>query len=197
MQEINYRQEFPLWVDFYYENEKGKLEEFGFPPFDFKIFFWTTSRTQDFVASCRYSNGEPHYQNCRRIGDRLVVIFDSHRLQPGMLHSEIVFDVPSSIFPDGYRKDPFILHTEVKLIHGPTPSPTVAQIRAILPYIVGKDGADGKDGKDGKDFSYEELTEEQKEELAKKVAENIEVDNPEIGSLGDLSEEFFMELFEE
>ena len=162
MQEINYRQEFPLFISFYYKNEKGELQPFGFPPFNFKLIFWTTSRNENFEASCNYVNGEPKYINCRRIDDKLVVIFDRHKLNPGNLHSEFVMETPSNLYPDGLRRDVVLIHSEVKLIHGPTPAPTRAEITAILPYIVGKDG---------RDFTYEDFTQEQLEELTDKVAE--------------------------
>lgn len=201
MQEINYRQEFPLVVRFYYKDEQGNLQPFGFPPYDFKIYFWTTSRSDTYTVSCRYVDGEPVYLNCKRKGDDLVVIFDNHRLNPGELRAEMVMDVPSDLYPDGYRRDVLIIFTETRLIHGPTPSPTRAEINAILPYIIGKDGKDGKDGengkdgKDGKDFNYDELTEEQKKEMAKKVAENIDTNMD--GILENITSEEFDSMFED
>lgn len=190
MAEFNYRQEFPLIINFYYKGEDGKLQAFGFPAFSFKIFFWTTSRADNYVASCHYEDGVPKFTNCKRIGDSLVVIFDNHRLNPGKLHSEMIMDVPSDLYPDGFRRDIIAMHTDVLLIHGPTPPPSRAEITAILPYIV------GKDGKDGKDFTYEDLTEEQKEEFAKKVAENIETELPDI-ELEDIPDTFFSDIFDD
>lgn len=224
MQEFNYRQEFPLFISFYYQNGKGELKPFGFPPFSFKIFFWTTSRSEAYVASCTYVHGEPRFQNCKKFEDKLVVVFDRHNLSPGDLHSEMVMDVPSDLYPDGLRRDVLLIHPEVKLIHGPTPSPSLAQINAVLPYIMGKNGIDGKDGKDGvdgkdgadgkdgKDFTFEDMTEEQKETLAQQMADKAlgDIDGkveeaikrkleemPEAGIPEDLGDDFFEGLFKD
>lgn len=187
MQEFNYRQEFPVVVDFYYNDEHGKITDFGFPPFDFKIFFWTASKENAFMASCNYVNGVPHYVNCKRHKDSLVVVFDRHRLTPGLLHSELVMEVPDDLYPDGYRRDPFILHSDIKLIHGPTPAPTLAQIKAILPYVK------GRDGRDGKDMTYDDMTEEQKEDLAERVAENVQL--PDLSGMDDITDAEFDDMF--
>lgn len=163
-QEFNHRQEFPLLISFYYKDEKGQLADFGFPPYDFKIIFWTVSRTETYMASCRYVDGEEKCVNCRRVGDKLLVIFDNYRLQPGELHSEMTMNVPSDLYPDGYRKDVILIHPEVRLIHGPTPAPSRAEVTAILPYIKGQDG---------KNFTYEDLTEEQLKDLTDKISDRV------------------------
>lgn len=191
MQEINYRQDFTLLQSFYYKNEKGDLVDFGFPPYDFKIFYWTASRANAYVASCRYANGEPKCVNCRKVGDnKLLVVFDNHKLSPGELHAEMIMEVPDDMYPDGFRRDPFPMRTDVRLIHGPTPTPTRVETTAILPYIK------GRDGKDGKDFSYDDMTEEQKEDLAKRVAGNVEM--PDLGGdIGDFSDDDWSDIMGE
>lgn len=188
MQEFNYRQEFPLWQRFYYEDPVShEIKKFGFPPYDFKIKYYTTSIANAYEVSGKYVNGDFKGINCRKKGDELLVIFDRHDLKPGILKAEMTMKVPSDLYPDGLRTDPIELRTNTKLINGPTPSPTHAEAMAIMPYIKGRDGADGKDGKDGKDgadgkdgkdFTYDDMTEEQKKDLAKKVAENIDTELP-------------------
>lgn len=189
MQEFNYRQEFPLVISFYYKDSQGKLADFGFPAYDFKIFFWTTSKSEQYVASVNYVNGEARCVNCKRLGDKLVVVFDHHRLNPGDLHSEMVMNVPDDLYPDGLRKDVIHFHNRIRLIHGPTPSPTMAEVTAILPYIKGDKGADGRD------FDWASMSEEDKTEFAKRVAENLEAEAPEIAEAEDIREDEFDEMF--
>lgn len=162
MQEINYRQDFPLVITFYYNDENGDLKPFGFPPFDFKVTFWTTSRLNEYIAECKYTDGIPSYVNCKRVGDKFVVIFDNCDLMPGELHSEMISEVPSELYPDGYRRDILILHPDTKLITGPTPSPTCAQIRSLLPYIKGKD------------LTIESLSQEDLDKIEEGIARRIE-----------------------
>lgn len=176
MQDINYKQEFPLLESFYYKDEKGDLVNFGFPPYDFIIKYWTSSLSDTFDAVVKYVHGEIKEVNCKRVGDKLLVIFDRHKLNPGELKAEMTMFVPDSLYPDGIRADKVLLHTGVRLVHGPTSSPSRAEAMAIMPYIKGKDGKDGVDGKDGengKDFTYEDLTEDQINDLSEKIADKV------------------------
>lgn len=217
MREINYKQDFSIWERLLYRDpETREFKEMGFPPYDFKIRYYTTSLANAYEASCRWSHGEPKCVNCKCIGGKLLVIFDRHHLQPGVLKGEIEIEYPSHLYPDGFRNDPIELNPDVRLVHGGTTSPSRIESEVILPYIMGKDGrdgrdgADGRDGQDGKDFSYEDMTDEQKEELASQMADKAMGDidekvdeaikkklGEEFTELGDIPEETFEEMFKE
>lgn len=189
--QFNYKQDFLLWQQLLYRDpETRELKDYGFPEYDFKCFYWTTSRANPYTASCKYVDGEPVCTNCINKDGKLIVIFDHHHLQPGELKGEIIIDFPNDIYPDGFQNSPMALKTDTRLVHGPSVTPTIAEAMAIMPYIK------GKDGKDGKDFSYDDLTDEQKEELAKRVAENIETEIPDLsGNLEDFSDEDWDQIF--
>lgn len=182
MSHFNYRQDFAIWQQLLFRDpETGQYSDYGFPEYNFKCQYWTTNRANCYEAECKYVDGTAVCKNCRNENGKLIIVFDNHRLQPGDLHGEIVIDFPNNLYPDGYQNSPISLKTNVRLVHGRSEVPTLAEAMAIMPYIKGKDG---------KNFDYSDLTEEQKEELAKRVADNIEVDLPELTEgIEDITEE--------
>lgn len=185
MSTFNYLQDFSIWQQILYRDENGKFQDFGFPPYDFKCIYWTTSKNNKYVASCQWIDGIPHYVNCRNDDNRLIVIFDHCGLLPGELKGEMILDFPDDNYPDGFQNSTIPLKTDIRLSYKHTEMPSLSEAIAIMPHIKGRDG---------KDFSYQDLSEEEKNELAKKISQNIEIEIPEI-SLEDIPDEIFDNLF--
>ena len=161
----NYKSDFLLTQSLYVKNvENGNWETFDFPDFDFTLKYFTPGSYKPYEASCRYIDGEPYYTNLRNINGKIVVIFHKHNLNVGDLQVEINLRIPDDLFPDGIRTEILPAPTNIRLWDRPSDSFRLAEIKALIPIIKGKDG---------RDFSYEDLTYEQKKELADQIGETI------------------------
>lgn len=172
MANINYKSDFIINQKVYCRDEEGNLIDIGFPKYDFRLVYWTTNFDKRYYeASCHYDkNGRAICKNCKNLGDKLIVIFDNHQLLCGELKVDFEIEIPNDLFPDGYKKEFGVYPTEVNLWDKPSEHFSKIEALAILPYIKGKDG---------KDFSFEDLTEEQLNNLVKKIAEYVKVDGLE------------------
>ncbi len=97
MQKQNYRSEF----DAILRLRDCRGNEVGWPDFDWRARFYTgTSKVNAYTASCVGGVCE----NCYNDGDRIHVVFDNHRLSPGVLNVEFCADLPNSVYSDGSQR---------------------------------------------------------------------------------------------
>lgn len=75
-------------------------KDLGWPQFDWRGRFWTTSKSNAYVAEC--IGGD--CLNCFPDDNRLHILFDNHGLSFGDLSYEFTIFLPSDIYPDGSRK---------------------------------------------------------------------------------------------
>lgn len=206
MRHINYKSDFALEQRLYYEDpETRQLKDMGFPPFNFKLYYYTTSRANAYVASCTYEKKhivkhDPHHKpHDRRGNESYCEHYDSEhdeyevrmvncRNENGTIlvvfdnHNlacgELKVEVVFDI-PDNLFPD----GRKKEVLPYPTDvllwtKPTDGYPRAeAMAVLPYIKGTDGKDGKDGKDFTYEDLTSEQIEDFAEKVADKVIDDN--------------------
>lgn len=107
-QRINFRSDFDLRLRLYAADGR----EIGWPGADWRAVFYTATPAQTFTASC--TGGI--CTNCHRGPDGAIcVVFDGHRLSPGMLHVRFFLDLPDEVFPDGARTEatPAVLPVEL------------------------------------------------------------------------------------
>lgn len=107
-QRINFRSDFDLRLRLYAADGR----EIGWPGADWRAVFYTATPAQTFTASC--TGGI--CTNCRRGPDGAIcVVFDGHRLSPGMLHVRFFLDLPDEVYPDGARTEatPAVLPVEL------------------------------------------------------------------------------------
>lgn len=177
MRNFNYKSDFSLIQKFYIRDaETGDLKDMGVPEYDFTLTYYTTSQIKKYEASGKKVNCKMVYTNCRNENGKLLVLFNSYDLPPGDLKVDIRLDIPDEQYQDGIRTEIIPCPTGIKLVQGHSDCYGIAEAVAILPFIKGKDGKDGKDGengKDGKDFTYEDMTEEEVDDFAGKVADKV------------------------
>lgn len=193
MRHVNFKSDFKLEQRLYIEDPTtNQLIDIGFPVYNFKLKYWTTSPSNFYIASCTYEKKriirhhdhhvkikgglnekncehyeseydeyEVHMVNCRNENGTIVVLFEHHNLACGELKVEITLDLPDDFFPCGYKKEVIPGPTDAILWNRPTDGYSRVESRLILPYIKGKD------------FSYDDLTDEQKKDLAEQIGGSI------------------------
>lgn len=118
-----------------YINQQGQTE-YGFPPYDWEIKFYTSSPLNFYTVSCRGGV----MLNCQREGDMIRVIMDGHKLSTGILRARSTIYIPDSNFPDGTRR--VVDEHEFKIIfvsgHGTLASGP--QLELLFPYVKGDKG---------------------------------------------------------
>ena len=161
-----------------YLNQQGQTE-YGFPPYDWEIKFYTSSPLNFYTVSCRGGV----MLNCQREGDMIRVIMDGHKLSTGVLRARSTIYIPDSNFPDGTRR--VVDEHEFKIIfvsgHGTLASGP--QLELLFPYVKGDLGKaftyddftpeqlEGLRGPQGKSFTFSDLTPEQIAELQRPATE--------------------------
>lgn len=151
MKSVNYKSDF-------------KLIEGGC---DFSVPFVFEYRT-GFGRSYKAGHIDGQYDNCQLMEDgRLMVVFDNHGLNPGILTCERHFYLTDKDYHDGicdlWDKRP----TGIVLTSGKTEEcdPEVQ----LPPYYQ-----QGEPGKPGESLTWDKMTEEDKEELKMAVVQDVE-----------------------
>lgn len=168
MKAINYKSDFKLF-------ESGELHV---APFEYE-YFTTYGRT--YKAS--YVDGV--YTNCQLLEDgRLMIVFDGHRLQPGILHVERHYYLTDKDYHDGICNLISKEDTDVILTIGKTDKCDVEV--EVPPHYM--------QGEPGKSLTWDDMAEEQKTELASKVANELKDSLITATKVGDTEyEDFFNE----
>lgn len=168
-----------------------EMHDVGWPDYDWIARFYTTSKTNVYVASC--IGGE--CVNCFNDNGKIHVIFKNHHLGLGLLQVEFRADLPNNIYPDGIQVEVSPQPLDVELVKGRGDCGTIAQVEVMLPYIkgekgdkgdqgdigpegpqgqrgeVGPTGPRGPQGPRGDAFTYEDFTPEQLEGLQRPAIE--------------------------
>lgn len=153
MKSINYKSDF-------------KLIESGC---DFSVPFLFEYRT---ALGCCYkaSYADGKYENCKLLEDgRLMVVFDSHRLMPGILTCTRHFYLTDKDYHDGICDLWDKRATGIVLTTGKTED---CDSEVVLPPYY-QQGEPGKPGEPGKDMTWESMTEEQREALRDSVVNEV------------------------
>lgn len=155
-----------------YLNQQGQTE-YGFPPYDWEIKFYTSSPLNFFTVSCRGGV----MLNCQREGDMVRVIMDGHKLSTGVLRARSTIYIPDSNFPDGTRRvvDEHEFKTLFVSGHGTLASGT--QLELLFPYVKGDHGDP---------FTYDDFTPEQLEGLRGPQGEPLTYDDLTPGQIAEL-----------
>lgn len=183
MRKINYKSDF----DFLLKLKDCHGNPLGFPTWDWQAKFYTTSKVNAYEASC--IGGE--CINCYNDKDEVHIVCDNHRLGPGTLNMEFTSIFANDIYGDGDRKVVSPIALDIELVREMGQCVADAEIAITMPYVKGEngrdgkdgrdgrdgiDGLDGRDGRDGKDFTYDDMTEEQKRDLAAHIPLSFEYD---------------------
>ncbi|MDE5651836.1 MAG: hypothetical protein K2I48_00030 [Muribaculaceae bacterium] len=150
----NYKEDFTAVIRMRYPDG----ETVGIPDFDFDMHFtsgfteYTAGRRNGQLYRCAVSEADPTV---------LLVRFDNHGLHPcPSLGLRVVYHIPDSDFPDGFRDVVRTQSTDICLTVGASDIPTAAEISVILPYIKGEKGDPGKDGVDAAPYDDTEIRRE-------------------------------------
>lgn len=128
MQEVYYKSDF----DFILKLRDCAGKDMGWPDFDWSARFWTTSKANVFIASCK--NGVP--VNCYNDNGRIHVVFDNPGFGCGVLQVEYHLRFPNPIYPDG-RRDVYGHETlDLQLTDGAGDCMDPAEIELTIPYAV-------------------------------------------------------------
>lgn len=188
MTQKNYKSDFDCIIRLKDGKDPEGKKTVPWPGFDWDVVFWTSSKANTYMASCRAGV----YTNCFPTGDGgMHFVFNNHRLGPGVLQWEPHFELPNDIYPDDmqdlFSRQPL----GIELVTGAGFCPSTAEVEAMLPYIkgdkgdkgdrgergpegpqgpqgeVGPMGPVGPQGERGEAFTYEDFTPQQIAELQK------------------------------
>lgn len=155
-----------------YINQQGQTE-YGFPPYDWELKFYTSSPLNFFTVSCRGGV----MLNCQREGDMVRVIMDGHKLSTGVLRARSTIYIPDSNFPDGTRRVVDEHEFKTLFVSGHGTLASGPQLELLFPYVKGDPGKpftyddftpeqlEGLRGPQGESLTFSDLTPEQIEEL--------------------------------
>lgn len=142
-----------------YLNQQGQTE-YGFPPYDWEIKFYTSSPLNFFTVSCRGGV----MLNCQREGDMVRVIMDGHKLSTGVLRARSTIYIPDSNFPDGTRRVVDEHEFKTLFVSGHGTLASGPQLELLFPCVKGDPG---------KPFTYDDFTPEQLEGLRGPKGESL------------------------
>lgn len=144
-------------------------EVIGMPEYDWEAQLYTSSRLNAFIVSSK----DGVLTNCWNDNDSIHVVCDNHGLSPGQLFIEFTGYLPNDQYEDGTQKIVLRRSMPIKLMRTNAEPPDTFDMELMFPYIKGDKGdpgQDGKDGQDGKSLTYADMTEEEKNDLAKRIA---------------------------
>jgi len=153
MKQINYKSDF----DFILRLKDGRGNAIGWPDYDWEARFWTTSKVNEFVVSCKGGV----CVNCYNDNGEIHVVADNHKLSAGVLNVEFTAEIPNGVYPDDSERIVIPLPLEIELIRAAAPCPEGFEVEVQLPYIKGDK------------LTYADLTEEDKEDLISPIKEDI------------------------
>lgn len=119
---------------------EAEAVELGWPDYDWEARFWTTSRANAYVASCRGGV----CTNCFDDGGAIHVVFKNHRLGRGVLQVEFRAELPNGIYPDGIQEEVTPQALGVELVEGRGDCGVVADMEVSLPVVGVGHGAAAK-----------------------------------------------------
>lgn len=166
MKKINYKSDF----DFLLRLTDYKGNAVPFPDCDWDARFYTSSKANAYVASCK----DGVCVNCIKEEDGVRFVFDRHNLGVGTLKWEPHFEFPNGIYPDGIQDKYEPQPLDIELVPGRGDCPTQAEIEAVLPVIKGDKGDK---------LTYADLTESDKADLRKPLEETLTKLNERIAAL--------------
>lgn len=152
MARINCRSDF----DFKLELTDARGVAIGWPEFDWTARFWTHHLSEVYVASCRQGVAT----NCFNDGGVIHVVADNHGLSAGPLHVEFRAEIPSALYPDGFRREVTRQTLDIELTResGEQDVELTAELNLM-----------GYKGDKGEAFRWEDFTEAQLDALAARV----------------------------
>lgn len=103
----------------------------GFPDYDFKLFFYTTTKMTGFTASC--IGGK--CTNLFNDNGRIHVVFDNHKLGIGKLMVDFTALLPNGLFPDGNKKLVVPQALDIKLVRGKGDCTKNIEAELIVPFV--------------------------------------------------------------
>lgn len=155
-----------------YLNQQGQTE-YGFPPYDWELKFYTSSPLNFYTVSCRGGV----MLNCQREGDMVRVIMDGHKLSTGVLRARSTIYIPDSNFPDGTRRVVDEHEFKTLFVSGHGTLASGPQLELLFPYVKGELG---------KPFTYDDFTPEQLEGLRGPQGEPLTYDDLTPGQIAEL-----------
>ena len=176
-----------------YLNQQGETE-YGFPPYDWELKFYTSSPLNFYTVSCRGGV----MLNCQREGDMVRVIMDGHKLSTGVLRARSTIYIPDSNFPDGTRRVVDEHEFKTLFVSGHGTLASGPQLELLFPYVKGDPGEpftyddftpeqlEGLRGPQGKPFTYGDFTPEQLEGLRGPQGNPLTYDDLTPGQIAEL-----------
>ena len=155
-----------------YLNQQGETE-YGFPPYDWELKFYTSSPLNFYTVSCRGGV----MLNCQREGDMVRVIMDGHKLSTGVLRARSTIYIPDSNFPDGTRRVVDEHEFKTLFVSGHGTLASGPQLELLFPYVKGEPG---------KPFTYDDFTPEQLEGLRGPQGKPLTYDDLTPGQIAEL-----------
>ncbi len=131
---VNFKSDFTLILHLFACDLEGGGEktEIDFPDYDWKAIFYTTQKANAYTASC--VGGE--CVNCVNDGGRIRVVFNDHRLSPGVLRVEFTAYLPDEGYPDGDERVVTPGPLGVTLVREAAPCPSLVEAELMLPHIL-------------------------------------------------------------
>lgn len=155
-----------------YLNQQGQTE-YGFPPYDWELKFYTSSTLNYYTVSCRGGV----MLNCQREGDMVRIIMDGHKLSTGVLRARSTIYIPDSNFPDGTRRVVDEHEFKTLFVSGHGALASGPQLELLFPYVKGDPG---------KPFTYDDFTPEQLEGLRGPQGNPLTYDDLTPGQIAEL-----------
>lgn len=127
MKQINYKSDFDFTFGLY--NKAGEL--MPIPDIDFSGIVYTTSVENGY----HFLRMGKKFMNCNIVDNKLHIICDNHKLDPGEVKLLLDFKIPNDLYLDYIKNivEPYTLG--IKLINGSGDCPTTTDEQLIAPYV--------------------------------------------------------------
>lgn len=125
---INYKSDF----DFLLRLRDITGKEIGWPEFDWRARFYTSTKANVFEASCI---GDER-RNCFNDDGRIHIVADNHHLSAGELHCEFTSYFPNDEYADGNERIVTPFDLDITLVRDSSGCPSEAVAEAMLPSYV-------------------------------------------------------------
>ncbi|MCP9611136.1 hypothetical protein [Coprobacter tertius] len=162
MKLINKDSDFTAFVQF----TDAAGSKISVPEYDF-ILEYETDGFNKYVASKK----DGVYSNCRLDGDRLLVVFNDHGLDCGLLRQTLFIGIPNEVFPDGLQHIRVPQLPGIELWGGKSDNTESAEITVLPVYQKGEKGDKGDKGDPGVSADLEATEKATQEAIA--AAEEI------------------------
>ncbi len=160
----NYKDDFDFLLKLYsclVDSEGNVVEEsrqeLGWPEYDWEAKLYTSVKPNAYVASC--IGGV--CTNCYNDNGKIHIVVNNHHMGTGRVKVDFRAELPREIYPDNYQRNLIPEPLDIELVTGRGDLPDKMEAELLMPYIKGKA------------FTYDDLTQEQIDELAQAITDKV------------------------